>query len=123
MPNPRHALGERAEAAVAEWLTTRGWTVVARRWRCAAGELDIVAFDGTQTLVAIEVKLRQTGRAGQPLETIGARRLGRLRSALGRFVADAPTPHVSGLRIDLVEVRPDGVGQWRLRHHPGIDAW
>ena len=123
MPNSRHALGERAEATVAEWLTTRGWTVVARRWRCAEGELDIVAFDRTQILVAVEVKLRQTGRAGQPLESIGARRLGRLRSALGRFAAEAPTPRIQGLRVDLVEVRPDGAGQWRLMHHPGIDAW
>ena len=123
MPNPRHALGERAEAAVAEWLTARGWTVLARRWRCAEGELDIVARDPSGILVAIEVKLRQTSRAGAPLESIGPDRLRRLRSALGRFVAEVQTPRVNGLRIDLVAVRAADAGQWRLTHHPGIDAW
>ena len=123
MPNPRHALGERAEASVAEWLTTRGWTVLARRWRCPEGELDIVACDPGRVVVAVEVKLRQTERAGLPLESIDRHRLRRLRSALGRFVADAQLPNGSGLRIDLVAVRAADGRRWRLTHHPGIDAW
>ena len=123
MPNPRHALGERAEAAVAEWLTTRGWTVLARRWRCAEGELDIVAFDPGQTLVGVEVKLRRTGRAGAPLESIDRHRLRRLRLALGRFAAGVQMAGSDGLRIDLVAVTPTEACQWRLTHHPGIDAW
>ena len=122
MPNPRHALGEGAEAMVAEWLTARGWTVLARRWRCPEGELDIVACDPGRVVVAVEVKLRQTARAGSPLESIDRHRLRRLRSALGRFVADAQLHHVHGLRIDLVAVRAAD-DQWRLTHHPGIDAW
>ncbi|MEP7041216.1 MAG: YraN family protein [Chloroflexota bacterium] len=123
MPNRRHALGERAEAAVATWLTTRGWRVVARRWRCAEGELDIVAYDPARILVAVEVKLRQTGRAGVALESLDRHRLRRLRSGLGRFVADAQMASPNGLRIDLVAVRAAGAGQWLLTHHPGIDAW
>ena len=122
MPNPRQALGERAEAAVAEWLTNRGWTVLARRWRCAEGELDIVARDPGRILVAVEVKLRQTGRAGAPLESVDRHRLRRLRSALGRYGA-AEMPDVNGWRIDLVAVRAADAGEWRLTHHPGIDAW
>ena len=123
MPNPRHALGERAEAAVAAWLMTRGWTILARRWRCAEGELDIVAFDPLRTFVAVEVKLRQTGRSGLAVESLGPDRLRRLRSALGRFVAEARAQRVSGLRIDLVAVRAAGGGQWGLTHHRGVDAW
>ena len=122
MPNPRHELGERAEAAVAEWLTARGWTLLARRWRCTEGELDLVAYDPHLTLVAVEVKLRQTGRAGLPLESIDRHRLRRLRSALGHFAATR-RQGVSGLRIDLVAVSTADNGLWRLAHHPGIDAW
>ena len=122
MPNPRHELGERAEAAVGDWLTARGWTLLARRWRCPEGELDLVAHDPHLTLVAVEVKMRQTGRAGVPLESIDRHRLHRLRSALGRFAA-SERPVVNGLRIDLVAVSASEAGQWRLTHHPGIDAW
>lgn len=123
MPNPRHLLGLRAEDATAAWLTTRGWTVLARRWRCPEGELDLVALDPGGVLVAIEVKLRRGGRAGDPLESVDRRRLRRLRAALGRFRGSAPWPAGDGVRIDLVSVRPAAGGRWRLAHHLGIDAW
>ena len=89
MPDPRHTLGERAEQAAAAWLETRGWTILARRWRCPDGELDLVAHDPDGVLVGIEVKVRQTGRAGDPLESINRHRLLRLRKALGRFRSEA----------------------------------
>lgn len=123
MPNPRHALGERAEAVVAAWLTTRGWTIVARRWRCPEGELDLVARDPEGVIVAVEVKVRRTGRAGSPAESIDRRRLGRLRAALGHFVGGLGAPLSNGIRVDLVALREGDDGGWRLSHHRGIDAW
>ena len=123
MPYPRHALGERAEGAAAAWLQTRGWTILARRWRCVDGELDLVAHDPDGVLVAIEVKVRRTGRAGDPLDSIDRRRLLRLRKALGRFRSEATRSAGEGLRVDLVAVRPGEHGQWRLSHHRSIDAW
>jgi len=121
--DPRHALGERGEAAVAAWLATRGWTILARRWRCPFGELDLVALDPDDVLVAVEVKLRRCARAGNPLESIDRRRVARLRAALGRFRGEAPTGLGEGTRLDLVAVRPAGEGLWRLAHHRAIDAW
>lgn len=123
MPDPRHELGEHAEEATAAWLQARGWTILARRWRCREGELDLVARDPDRVLVAIEVKVRRTGRAGSPIETINWQRLGRLRAALGRYCAEASFSSDNGLRIDLVAMRPEGLGQWRLSHQRGIDAW
>ena len=123
MLNPRHALGARAEAATAAWLTTRGWSVLARRWRCAHGELDLVALDPQGVLVAIEVKLRSTDHSGTPWASVDGRRLRRLRSALGCFVAEAHGLVREGIRVDLVAVRPAENGQWRLTHHRAIDAW
>jgi len=123
VPDPRHLLGLRAEEATAAWLTTRGWTLLGRRWRCPEGEIDLVAVDPDGVLVAVEVKLRTTGRSGDPLETVDRRRLRRLRAALGRFGAMPECQGHVGLRIDLVAVRPAAEGQWRLAHHPGIGAW
>jgi putative endonuclease len=122
VPDPRHVLGQRAEQATATWLATRGWTILARRWRCADGELDIVALDPDGVLVAVEVKLRRGARAGDPLESVDRLRIGRLRMALGRYRAEMPMP-VGGLRIDLVAVRPATDGAWRATHHRGVDAW
>jgi putative endonuclease len=123
VPDPRHVLGERAEAVAAAWLQARGWTILARRWRCPDGELDLVARDLDGVLVAIEVKVRQTARAGDPLESVDRHRLRRLRTALGRFRSEVPGAAGEGFRVDLVALRPGGEGRWRLSHHRAIDAW
>lgn len=123
MPDPRHLLGMQAEEATAAWLMTRGWTVVARRWRSPEGEIDLVAIDRDGVLVAVEVKLCSTGRSGDALESVDRRRLGRLRAALSRFARMPQCPAHDGLRIDLVAVRPASGGHWRLAHHPAIEAW
>jgi putative endonuclease len=123
VPDPRHVLGQRAEQATATWLATRRWRILARRWRCADGELDIVALDPEGVLVAVEVKLRSGGRAGDPLESVNRVRMGRLRTALGRYRAEVPMAMGDGLRVDLVAVRPAIEGGWRVTHHRGVDAW
>jgi putative endonuclease len=123
MPDPRHQLGLRAEEATAVWLTGRGWTILGRRWRCPEGEIDIIAVDAEGVLVAVEVKLRSTGRSGDPVESVDRRRLRRLRAALGRFGALPRCASHEGLRIDLVAVRPADGDTWRLSRHPAIEAW
>lgn len=123
MPDPRHLLGQRGEEMAAAWLASRGWSILARRWRCEAGELDLVAFDPGGVLVAVEVKLRRGMRAGDPLESIDRKRLLRLRAALGRYASTLGRSVGEGLRIDLVAVSPAPEGGWRLALHAGIDAW
>ena len=123
MPNPRHVLGERAEAVAAEWLATHGWTILARRWRCPEGELDLVARDPAGVIVAVEVKVRRTGRAGIPAESVDRRRLIRLRVALGQFAGGFRAPLSNGIRVDLVSLLKRDDGGWLLSHHRGIDAW
>jgi putative endonuclease len=121
MANPRHELGRRAEAATARWLTAAGWQVLDRRWRTPSGELDLVCRDPAGCLVAVEVKLRQTGRSGASLDALDRRRLGRLRVALATYARASARPWAA-LRIDLVSVEPAGDG-WRLRRHAGIGDW
>ena len=123
MPDPRHLLGERAEQVAAAWLASQGWSILARRWRCPDGELDLVALDPGGVLVAIEVKGRRGARSGSPEESVDRPRLRRLRAALGRFLADSPCVVHAGIRIDLMGVSRDDDGRWRLSHHPGIDGW
>lgn len=122
MPDPRHVLGQRGEQIAAAWLASRGWRVLARRWRTSAGELDLVAIDPAGALVAVEVKLRGSSRAGQPAEAVDRRRLLRIRAALAQF---RELEAVTGweLRIDLVAITRAGDGSWRLQHQPAIDRW
>jgi putative endonuclease len=121
MSDPRHELGRRAEDAAATWLTQLGWRVMARRWRSAAGEIDLICADQGGTLVAVEVKLRRTDRTGSALEALDARRLPRLRGALADYARES-THHWAALRIDLVAATPAGDG-WRLVRLAAVDAW
>jgi hypothetical protein len=57
MQDARQSLGHAGEDAACAELRRRGYTIVARRYRTRAGEIDIVARDG-RTLVFVEVKAR-----------------------------------------------------------------
>ena len=121
MGDPRHQLGIAAEEAVADKLAARGWLVLARRWRCRFGELDLACIDAEGVLVGVEVRARRSPRAGSPLESIDRRRLHRLRSALVDFAA---THEISAraLRVDLAAVEFTS-GGWRVMMHAAVDAW
>ncbi|MDJ0713842.1 MAG: YraN family protein [Prochloraceae cyanobacterium] len=55
-------IGELGENLVARWLETRGCLILARRWRCRSGEIDLIArSEFSQTLMFIEVKTRGYG--------------------------------------------------------------
>lgn len=104
----RQALGRYGEDLVAARLSEAGMVVLARNWRCRAGEIDIVARDG-DVLVVCEVKTRRGLGFGSPLDavtTVKANRLARLALEYRRSQALAPCP----LRIDVVGVLvgPDG---------------
>ena len=43
--NTTKALGDRGEAAAAQYLRKRGCQLLASQWRCRYGELDLVARD------------------------------------------------------------------------------
>jgi putative endonuclease len=94
-------LGRRGEELAAAWLEKRGMTVIARNWRCASGEIDIVLTEGTTTVFA-EVKTRSTTAFGHPFEAITPSKAARLR----RLAAEWCRANRAGdeVRIDVVAV-------------------
>jgi putative endonuclease len=58
-PEPQQdVLGQRGENVAAKFLRNNGYKILIRNFRCATGEIDIVARDG-KTIVFVEVKTRQ----------------------------------------------------------------
>ena len=55
------------------FLRASDYTIVARNYRCRAGEIDLVALDG-RVLVFVEVRSRLGERAGTPLESVDVRK-------------------------------------------------
>ena len=102
----RQNLGKSGENIAAAELERRGYAILARRYRTARGEIDIVAQDGP-TLVFVEVKVRDTPECGTAAEAVTRhkqRRLGRMASDyLARHdITDQPC------RFDVVAI-DDGV--------------
>jgi putative endonuclease len=102
MTAARLELGRAGEDAAAAWYERRGYTVVARNWRCREGELDLVVTDGRH-LVFVEVKTRATDRFGLPAEAVTLAKQRRLRGLAARFLANTGA-RASRLRFDVVAI-------------------
>jgi putative endonuclease len=80
----RAELGRRAEAAVADLLFARGFSLLARNLRLGALELDIVARKGP-LVVVVEVRTRGAGAWVGALESVTWAKRQRLRRATSRL--------------------------------------
>ncbi len=110
--------GRRAEDVCALLLRAKGYRILARRFRCPAGEIDIVARRG-RVLAIVEVKARANDAAA--MESLTLRQRGRLEQAALVFLAGNAAgfvPHSDfSLRFDLMVVTP-----WRWPRHLA-NAW
>jgi putative endonuclease len=92
-----HAAGRKAEQAVRVAAEARGWTPVAERWRCAAGELDLVFRDGAEYVV-IEVKSARDFDTA--LARITPRQAVRIYRAAEVFLGTTPEGGFARIRFD-----------------------
>lgn len=100
-----HAAGASAEERIAEDYQRRGYVLAARRWRGAAGEIDIIARDG-DTLVFVEVKKsRDFARAA---DALGRPQMRRICAAAEQFLAGEPDGLGTSIRFDVALVNATG---------------
>ncbi|WP_431270539.1 YraN family protein [Dankookia sp. P2] len=99
------AAGRGAEDSAAAALTSQGWTILARRARTPAGELDLVA-EQEGLLAFIEVKARPS--LTEAAHALGARQRARLAAAAECWLAENPGHGEAGMRFDLLLVAADG---------------
>lgn len=116
MKGTRRALGTAGERWAAEELQRRGWTIVARNWRCARGEIDLVARNG-DCLAIIEVRTRCGERFGPAEGSITAAKRARLIALAETYVAESGWQ--GPWRIDVVAIACDRAGRvLQITHFP-----
>ncbi len=103
MKGARKNLGAAGEAIAARELIRRGYVIREHNWRCAQGELDLVAEQGHQ-LVFVEVRTRRGDRFGTPEESITATKRAHLIAAATAYL-QAHNLSEPDWRIDLVAVQ------------------
>jgi putative endonuclease len=101
-PSDRAELGRRGEALACARLAAAGLRVVARNWRCRAGEIDVVAA-GPGLLVFCEVKTRRGDGYGSPAAAVTPAKQARLRGLAAAYLAATPH-HPCRVRFDVVTV-------------------
>ncbi len=91
--------GRRAEWICALWLQLCGYRILAMRYRCPVGEIDIIAKKGT-LIAAIEVKNR--GNLHDALHALRPKQQQRIAHALASFAARIN--HQGDLRFDIMAI-------------------
>lgn len=126
---PPGETGRLGEDAAAEHLRRLGLEIVGRNVRTAAGEIDLIAADGTM-IAFVEVKTTRArsprpGRTGAEtrlacaLERVGRRQRARLRGLALDWLREQPAALRAGreLRFDAVAVVLDGRGRLLALEH------
>lgn len=114
----RRAVGAYGERMAARHLEGLGLRIVDHNWRCAHGEIDLVAVDG-ECLVVVEVKTRRSVDFGAPIEQVSWRKLARLRRLAALWLADHPGGFTD-VRVDVIGVWRPRSGPCQVEHLPGV---
>ena len=115
MSNSRQAVGAYGERCAVRHLIDAGLVIIERNWRCAAGEIDIIARQG-DTIVFCEVKTRRSSRYGPPEEAVTPVKARRIRRLAAGWLAEHPDQRRREVRFDLVSVLAGGTGAAQVQH-------
>ncbi len=110
----KDVLGREGEQAAADYLKGLGYRILDRNWRCADGEIDIVAVE-RHTFVVCEVKTRSGTRYGTPLDAVGYAKRRRLRRLAAQWLA-AHGVRFDRIRVDVIGLLRDGNGGFSIEH-------
>lgn len=116
----RRALGSRGEAAARAFLEARGYAIVTTNWRCAAGELDIVARE-QDMLVFVEVRSRRAGTTEWAWRSISPAKRVRLEQLAWQFCADHDLH--DDWRIDVIAIAELPGGRLHIEHAANALDW
>ena len=98
----RRGRGRRGEWLAGLLLRLKGYRILARNWRCALGEIDIVA-EQRSCIVFVEVKTRASRSAGSPEEAVTRAKRERL-VRLGQAYLGQLRGRARAARFDVIAV-------------------
>ncbi len=107
-----------------KFLKRRGLKILARNYRCPAGEVDLIALDkstrkitGAWTLCFVEVKTRRTDRYTDPSAAVNRDKQRRIRKVARHYLSTRPTDGYN-VRYDIVSIVWPDQGRPRIEYQP-----
>jgi putative endonuclease len=80
-------LGKDGEQIAVKYLKSNGYKILDTNFRCAIGEIDIVAKE-KDTIVIVEVKTRQSDTFAEPFESVGKRKQAKIKDLAEHYIQD-----------------------------------
>lgn len=97
------ALGKKGEEMAALLLVSKGFEIIYKNYKTKHGEIDIICKKGSN-LLFVEVKRRSTNIFGAPLESLPAKRVGRMADAAMMFLSENQEFQESQIQLALVGI-------------------
>ncbi len=119
MTGGRQTSGRKGEEEACRYLCGLGHEVIARNWRYAHLELDIITLFGAE-LHIVEVKSRTVPAAAAPEANVNRRKMQRMTSAANAFLHSASRASLPGdleVFFDVVTVLFDGP-KFEIEYYP-----
>lgn len=117
-------LGQRGELLARKLLRRAGLKILARNYRCPAGEIDLIALDrstrktlGSETIVFVEVKTRSSPGRSRPEAAVDAHKRRQIRSVADYYLRNHPTEGYR-TRFDVVAVVLPDDAKPEITHTP-----
>jgi putative endonuclease len=109
--------GTEYERKAERFLRDRGYVILARNFRCAFGEIDLVAREGN-CLVFVEIKYRRTRRSGFPEEAVSLAKQRRICRVADYYRLACRVGEQVPCRFDVIAIEGG-----ELRHHENAFAY
>jgi len=109
-------VGRWGEQAAAEYLEKQGYRILARNFRTAHGEIDIIARQ-ENILVFVEVKTRSSNRYGYPEYSVSPKKRQHLLSAAEEYVL--ANPEFTTWRVDVIAIESES-GEAKISHFENV---
>ena len=120
----RPGLGSRGEDLAKRFLARRGLKILARNYRCPAGEVDLIVLDSCTgsasqlgTIVFVEVKTRSSDRHTAPSSAVNSYKRKKLRSAASHYIGNHSAEGYN-IRFDVISIVCEDGQPPRLEHIP-----
>ena len=100
-------LGKAGEDIAVEYLLNKGHRILARNYRYAKAEVDIISVY-SDTIIFTEVKTRSTDKFGYPEESVNAKKKEMLREAMDHYLTENNIKEEARFDIISIVINPQG---------------
>jgi len=97
-----NGLGKKGERLAARHLQRQGYRIIERSYRCAIGEIDLIAKKGDY-LVFVEVKTRSDEKFGKPFESVDERKQTKIRKIADLYYSNLRDKNIT-CRFDVLSI-------------------